>query len=70
MRNNDILSTAVKPFMTKSAPRGHVEFRQPPVQLAADMPEDEEMREHLEEMKASDGYPGSCGTLRTEKNDA
>ncbi|WP_193394434.1 hypothetical protein [Paenibacillus sp. A3] len=32
------------------------------VKLVAEMPGDEEMREHLEEMKRNDGYPGSCGT--------
>ncbi|CAH0118971.1 MULTISPECIES: hypothetical protein [unclassified Paenibacillus] len=40
------------------------EFRQKPAQkvkVVAEMPEDEEMREQLEEFKKNDGYPGSCG---------
>ncbi|WP_166241304.1 hypothetical protein [Paenibacillus turpanensis] len=49
--------------MTKPKAKGHVEFHQPVVQLAADLPQDEEMREHLDEMKANDGYPGSCGII-------
>ncbi len=32
------------------------------VKLVAELPGDEEMREHLEKMKRNDGYPGSCGT--------
>jgi hypothetical protein len=31
------------------------------VKVVAEMPDDEEMREHLQEMKEHDGYPGSCG---------
>jgi hypothetical protein len=46
--------------MTEHKNKGHVEFRQPAVQLAADLPGDEEMREHLDEMKQNDGYPGDC----------
>ncbi|MEF3302172.1 hypothetical protein [Paenibacillus sp. GYB003] len=29
--------------------------------VVADMPEDEKMRERLEEHKQNDGFPGSCG---------
>lgn len=50
--------------------KGHVEFRSTPVKLAADMPEDENVREHLDEMKLSDGYQGSCGIMSNKKNDA
>jgi hypothetical protein len=38
--------------------------RKPPVQqvkLVAEMPQDEEMRENLQNMKENDGFPGSCG---------
>jgi hypothetical protein len=38
--------------------------RKPPeqqVKVVAEMPEDEEMRDKLEETKEHDGYPGSCG---------
>jgi hypothetical protein len=52
--------------MTRKEPKGHVEFRQPPAQLTADLPGDPEMREHLDEMRANDGYPGSCGIGNTE----
>ncbi|MBP1965554.1 hypothetical protein [Paenibacillus aceris] len=51
----------------QNPPKGHVEFHQPAVKLVADMPEDGEIRAHLDEMKASDGYPGSCGTCEEEK---
>lgn len=53
--------------MAERTKRGHVEFKQTPVKLVADMPEDEEMREHLDEMKANDGYEGSCGIDSSEK---
>jgi hypothetical protein len=46
---------------------GHVEFKSSPVKLVADMPEDAEMREHLEETKANDGYEGSCGIIKPSK---
>lgn len=45
----------------KGKGKGHVEFRQSAVKLVADLPGDEEMREHLDEQIAKDGYPGSCG---------
>ncbi|WP_197479924.1 hypothetical protein [Paenibacillus swuensis] len=41
-------------------PKGHVEFHEPP-SIVAEMPDDEEMRDHLDEMKRNDGYEGSCG---------
>lgn len=53
--------------MTERPQKGHVEFNQTPVKLVADMPEDEEMREHLDEMKANDGYEGSCGISSNDK---
>ncbi|MFX3631478.1 MAG: hypothetical protein ACE3L7_33710 [Candidatus Pristimantibacillus sp.] len=46
--------------MGNSIEKGHVEFRQPLVTLVAEMPEDEEMREHLKEWKENDGFQGSC----------
>ncbi|EPD92728.1 MULTISPECIES: hypothetical protein [unclassified Paenibacillus] len=49
--------------MSDKHPKGRVEFRQPPVKLTADLPGDPEMREHLDEMRANDGYPGSCGII-------
>jgi hypothetical protein len=55
--------------MTRHIKRGRVEFKQPPVKLLADMPEDEEIREHLDEMKANDGYQGSCGIISNQKNE-
>ncbi|MFS0839119.1 hypothetical protein [Paenibacillus sp. 1P03SA] len=51
--------------MSDKHPKGRVEFRQPPVKLTADLPGDPEMREHLDEMRENDGYPGSCGILST-----
>jgi hypothetical protein len=54
--------------MTKVPKKGLVEFRQPPAQLVADLPDDEEMREHLDEMKANDGYQGSCGIINSKKD--
>lgn len=48
-------------------PKGHVEFHQPAVKLVADLATDEDMRAHLNEMKATDGYPGSCGTCEENK---
>ncbi|WP_426454464.1 hypothetical protein ACP26L_17605 [Paenibacillus sp. S-38] len=51
--------------MTKQ-PKGHVEFHAPVVKLTADLPGDEEMREHLEETIANDGYPGSCAVIGTQ----
>ncbi|GIP39452.1 hypothetical protein J31TS4_27320 [Paenibacillus sp. J31TS4] len=41
-------------------PKGRVEFRQPAVKLVAELPDDEAMRERLEEAKETDGYEGSC----------
>jgi hypothetical protein len=48
-------------------PKGHVEFRQPPVKLVAEAPGDEEMRGRLDEMRMNDGYPGSCGIVSGKK---
>jgi hypothetical protein len=55
--------------MTRRTEKGHVEFKQPSVKLVADMPEDEEIREHLDEIKSNDGYQGSCGILTNQKKD-
>jgi hypothetical protein len=49
--------------------KGHVEFKQPAVKLVADLPGDEEMREHLDEQIAKDGYPGSCGIRSSPKTE-
>lgn len=50
--------------MTENVPeKGHVEFHQPLVKLVADLPTDDEMREHLDELKENDGYQGSCITI-------
>jgi hypothetical protein len=46
--------------MKPNGKKGHVEFHQPVLKLTADLPGDAEMREHLAEMKATDGYEGSC----------
>ncbi|MED4604464.1 hypothetical protein P9314_27935 [Paenibacillus validus] len=51
--------------MTDRKPKGHVEFNQSPAKLAADLPGDGEMREHLEETMQNDGYPGSCAVINT-----
>jgi hypothetical protein len=53
--------------MTRRIKRGHVEFKQPSVKLVADMPEDEEVREHIDEMKSNDAYQGSCVTITNQK---
>ncbi|MFD0696783.1 hypothetical protein ACFQZT_22210 [Paenibacillus sp. GCM10027628] len=55
--------------MTDSKPKGHVEFHQPAVKLAADILGDAIMREHLEEMIENDGYPGSCSIINTKQPD-
>lgn len=52
--------------MTEHKNKGHVEFRQPAVKLVADLPGDEDMREHLDEMKRNDGNPGDCPTVPTQ----
>lgn len=31
------------------------------VKVVAEMPDDKEMRDSLQEIKANDGYPDSCG---------
>ncbi|MDU4696953.1 MULTISPECIES: hypothetical protein [Paenibacillus] len=49
--------------MSNARKRGHVEFRPPRVQLAADLPGDENLREHLDDLKMHDGFQGSCGTV-------
>lgn len=53
--------------MTESKPKGHVEFHQPAAKLVADLPDDESMRENLEEMKLNDGYPGGCAVIRSDQ---
>jgi hypothetical protein len=55
--------------MTDRKPKGFVEFHQPPAKLVADIPGDEEMREHLDEMKENDGFEGSCSVINTQKQD-
>ncbi|WJH34153.1 hypothetical protein MJA45_16445 [Paenibacillus aurantius] len=45
-----------KPDKRPQAPHAPAE-----VKLVAEMPEDKEIQENLEEMKKNDGYPGSCG---------
>ncbi|MEG6589708.1 hypothetical protein [Paenibacillus barengoltzii] len=54
--------------MSKAGKRGHVEFRPPMIQLAADLPGDEDMREHLNDLKMNDGFQGSCGPLMPNAN--
>ncbi|CAM3037958.1 hypothetical protein PASE110613_13440 [Paenibacillus sediminis] len=54
--------------MTKPK-KGHVEFRPTPVKIVADAPQDEEMREHLDELKANDGYEGSCIVINSKSVD-
>jgi hypothetical protein len=56
--------------MSKRTKKGHVEFKQPSVKLVADMPEDQEVREHMDEMKSNDGYEGSCVILTNGKKDS
>lgn len=48
--------------MSNTGKRGHVEFHPPAVKLTAELPGDENMRKHLDELKANDGYQGSCIT--------
>ncbi|GGG14006.1 hypothetical protein [Paenibacillus abyssi] len=55
--------------MSDHKPKGHVEFSQSRVKLVADMPGDEELRENLDEMIHSDGYPGSCAVFNSQKKD-
>jgi hypothetical protein len=68
-RKGTITTTVVITIMTNRTQKGFVKFRQPPVKLVADMPEDEEVREHLDEMKANDGYQGSCGIISSQKKE-
>lgn len=46
--------------MSSTEKRGQVEFHSPAVKLTAELPSDEKMREHLDELKANDGFQGSC----------
>lgn len=55
--------------MTESKPKGFVQFREPAAKLTADLPGDEEMREHLEETMQNDGYPGGCAVVSTDRQD-
>jgi hypothetical protein len=50
--------------------KGHVEFREPAVRLAAELPGDETMREHLKEWQERDGYEGSCGIARAAEDES
>jgi hypothetical protein len=49
--------------MVHKSTKGHVEFRQPPAKMVADLPGDDEMREHLDDMTQNDGSPGSCAVI-------
>ncbi|TVX97434.1 hypothetical protein [Paenibacillus cremeus] len=53
--------------MTEQKSKGHVEFRQPSVKLVADIRGDAQMRENIDDMQMSDGYPGSCGLVSSDK---
>jgi hypothetical protein len=55
--------------LTEQKRKGHVEFRQPLVKLVADIPGDAKVREKLEDMQMSDGYPGSCGIVGSDQRD-
>lgn len=55
--------------LTEKRKKGQVEFKQPPAQLVADIPGDEEMRENLDEMKRNDGHPDSCGIIQEDPKD-
>ncbi|MDU2243780.1 MAG: hypothetical protein E7E23_24760 [Paenibacillus sp.] len=48
--------------MGNAGKRGHVEFNPSVVKLTADLPGDEPMREHLNDLKMNDGFQGSCST--------
>lgn len=50
--------------------KGHVEFSQSGAKLTAEMPGDEEMREHLKEWKENDGFKGSCVIVNDTVNEA
>jgi hypothetical protein len=63
------LNLSWRDLMADDKPKGHVEFRQPLVKLVADIPGDDILREHLDEMIQNDGYPGSCSVINTEKQD-
>ncbi|MFD0676066.1 MULTISPECIES: hypothetical protein [unclassified Paenibacillus] len=54
--------------MTNGKLKGHVEFNQPQVKLVADLQGDEEMREHLDEMKEN-SFPGSCAVINTHQQE-
>ncbi|MFE5317448.1 hypothetical protein ACFQ88_01950 [Paenibacillus sp. NPDC056579] len=49
--------------MPKAKRKGLVEFHQPAAKLVADIPEDEAVREQLQNQVQDDGYPGSCTVL-------
>jgi len=51
--------------MPKQNRKGHVEFRQPAAKLTAEMPEDDAVREQLEELTQQDGFSGGCAVLNT-----
>jgi hypothetical protein len=55
------MTMVVNMRMTKDTNKGYVGFNEPYVKLVVDLPADEEIREHLDDMKANDGYEGSCG---------
>jgi hypothetical protein len=41
--------------------KGFVRVRGPAAKVVAEAPADQEIREHLEEARKNDGFPGSCG---------
>lgn len=55
--------------MTERKLKGHVEFSQTQAKLVADLPGDDEMREHLDETKENDGFSGSCPVINTEQQE-
>lgn len=54
LHNNQFLDPPIKPH-------DRTDEREQTVQLVAELPGDDEMRDNLEDMRKNDGYPGSCG---------
>lgn len=52
--------------MGNTGKRGLVEFHPPLVKVTAELPGDENLRDHLDELKENDGYQGSCITVSSE----
>ena len=55
--------------MLKPKNKGYVGFNETPGKLVAEMADDEEMRNQTEELKAHDGYEGSCGVSSDQEKD-